>query len=188
MHQALSPLSKIFFCIFSCFSITVLPTQAQITPDNTLSTKVDSDGNVSEITGGQTRGDNLFHSFEEFSVPSGEAFFNNASDISNIFSRVTGGNISNIDGLIRANGNASLFLINPNGIIFGENASLDIGGSFFSSTADGIVFADSEFRARDIDSPLLTINAPIGVNLGANPGTIVNRSISKDTKIRRIST
>ena len=73
-------------------------TLAQVTPDNTVNTQVNQNGNVSEITGGETRGGNLFHSFQDFSVPTGnEAFFNNADSISNIFSRVTGGNISNID-------------------------------------------------------------------------------------------
>ncbi|MDJ0594737.1 MAG: filamentous hemagglutinin N-terminal domain-containing protein [Pleurocapsa sp. MO_226.B13] len=154
------------------------PILAQITSDGTVNTQVNQNGNVAEITGGQTRGGNLFHSFQDFSVPTGnEAFFNNASEISNIFSRVTGGNISNIDGLIRANGSASLFLINPAGIIFGENASLNIGGSFYSSTASSILFEDGEFSAVDnIEQPLLTINAPIGLNFQENSGDIVNRS------------
>lgn len=154
---------------------------AQVTPDNTVDTTVNQNGNVAEITGGQTRGDNLFHSFQDFSVPTGnEAHFNNADTIENIFSRVTGGNISNIDGLIQAQGSASLFLVNPAGIIFGENASLNIGGSFIGSSADSILFPDDiSFSASDTQAePILTVNAPIGLGFRDNPGDIVNRSVA----------
>ncbi|MEO1671568.1 MAG: filamentous hemagglutinin N-terminal domain-containing protein [Cyanobacteria bacterium J06631_2] len=148
--------------------------QAQVTSDNTVSTQVNNNGNVAEITGGETRGDNLFHSFQDFSVPTGgAASFSNADNIANIFSRVTGGNSSNIDGLISANGSANLFLINPAGIIFGENASLNLGGSFYGSTADSIVFEEGEFSAADLDNPpLLTVNAPVGFSFRDNPGDI----------------
>jgi len=151
---------------------------SQVLPDGTINTQVNQDGNVAEITGGETRGSNLFHSFQDFSVDTGnEAFFNNANDIGNIFSRVTGGNISNINGTIRANGSANLFLINPAGIIFGEGSSLDIGGSFYGSTASSILFEEGEFNATDIESPpLLTVNAPIGLGFRDNPGDIINRS------------
>ncbi|MEM7759460.1 MAG: filamentous hemagglutinin N-terminal domain-containing protein [Cyanobacteria bacterium P01_A01_bin.40] len=147
---------------------------AQVTSDTTVNTSVSQNGIIAEITGGETRGDNLFHSFQDFSVPAGnEAFFNNANDISNIFSRVTGGNISSIEGVIRANGSASLFLINPAGIIFGEGARLDIGGSFYGTTASSILFEDGDFSATDLDTPpLLTVNAPIGLNFRDNPGDI----------------
>jgi filamentous hemagglutinin family protein len=155
---------------------------AQVTSDDTVNTQVTENGNTAEITGGETRGDNLFHSFQDFSVPTGnEASFLNANDISNIFSRVTGGNISNIDGLISANGSANLFLINPAGIIFGEGARLDIGGSFYGSSASSILFEDGEFSAADLDNPpLLTVNAPIGLGFRDQPGDIVNRASNRN--------
>ena len=155
--------------------------KAQVTPDGSTSTTVDADGNDLTINQGDRVGNNLFHSFSDFSVPdNGSAVFNNPADIANIFSRVTGGNISNIDGLLGANGTANLFLINPAGIIFGNNARLDVGGSFLGSTADSILFPDGEFSASDLNAPVLTINAPIGLNFRDNPGDIVNRSLFTD--------
>ena len=178
--------NKTLFCVFATSiltfanSLVLSSASAQITPDGTTSTTVNAEGNNVTINGGvrPEGGNNLFHSFQDFSVPTnGSAFFDNAADIANILSRVTGGNSSNIDGLIRANGSASLFLINPAGIIFGENASLDIGGSFYSSTASSILFEDGEFSAVDnLQQPILTINAPIGLSFRDNPGEIVNRS------------
>lgn len=151
------------------------PGRAQVIQDSTLSTRVHRNGHVFEITKGNRVGNNLFHSFSEFSLPTGtEALFRNRADISNIFGRVTGQNPSLIDGLIRANGHANLTLINPNGITFGANAQLDIGGSFLGSTANSLEFADgTTFSATSPQpDPLLTMSAPVGLQFGQSPSPI----------------
>ncbi|MDJ0535416.1 MAG: filamentous hemagglutinin N-terminal domain-containing protein [Xenococcaceae cyanobacterium MO_207.B15] len=166
--------------IFACENA-----MAQIVPDGTLDTQVQSIDQQNIITGGQEVGPNLFHSFEEFSPLSDvETYFNNNSNIENIFTRVTGGNASIIDGIIRTN-DASLFLINPSGIIFSDNAQLNINGSFFATTAEQIIFADGTTFDTQVSNvkPLLTISVPIGLQYGTNPGAIsISNRIAEEPK------
>ena len=153
----------------------ILPASSQVTSDGSTNTTVNTNGNNFNILNGIQKGNNLFHSFKEFSIPRGSAaIFNNSTDVVNIINRVTGGNISSIDGLIKASGNANLFLINPAGIIFGENSSLNIGGSFFATTAESILFENGiEFSVNSLEEPpLLSINVPLGIQFGNNPGKI----------------
>ncbi|MBW4508009.1 MAG: filamentous hemagglutinin N-terminal domain-containing protein [Scytonematopsis contorta HA4267-MV1] len=178
----------IFLAILGCFTSTqTTKVQAQvITPDNTLGNEnsvVNTVGNRDTINGGALRGANLFHSFQEFGISGGrEAYFANPAGIQNILTRVTGGNPSNILGTLGVLGNANLFLINPKGIQFGPNARLDVGGSFFASTADSLVFGNGfEFSASNtLAPPLLTVNTPIGLRFRDNPGNITNQSVVLD--------
>jgi filamentous hemagglutinin family protein len=155
--------------------------QAQVTPDGSFGTTVTTNGLEQTIGDGHRVGANLFHSFDQFSVPiGGAAIFDNALDITTIFGRVTGGQLSQIDGLIQAQGSANLFLLNPAGIVFGPEASLDIGGSFLATTADRIRFDGSaQFGLGTTTTELLQVQTPIGLQLGAGAGPIeVNGSLS----------
>ena len=156
--------------------------KAQIVPDRTLeeeSSVVIPQQLRDLIEGGAVRGENLFHSFSEFSIPEGQqVYFANPDNITNILTRITGNNISEIFGTLGVDGGANLFLLNPNGIVFGENASLDVAGSFLATTAESLIFDDGEFSAVDSNAPpLLTVNFTPGLQYGIDAGEIDNQGV-----------
>ncbi|QOV21760.1 two-partner secretion domain-containing protein [Anabaenopsis elenkinii] len=157
---------------------------AQLTPDNTLNSTVRNDtvNNRDIIEGGAIRGSNLFHSFTDFNVGADRGvYFSHPDSIGNIFTRVTGTNPSSILGTLGVLGNANLFLINPHGISFGDNARLDVKGSFIAASAHSIIFDNYEFSSTDTTAqPLLTVNIPRGLRFREHPGniTLTNSSLS----------
>lgn len=178
------PLILISGYLWNCIT---LETVAQIVPDGTLdqeSSVVTPNTTVKDaiadyLEGGAVRGNNLFHSFSEFNISEQDrVYFASPQGIDNILTRVTGSDLSQIFGTLGVDGAANLFLLNPNGIVFGQNSQLDIAGSFLATTADSYIFNnDFNFSAIDPENPpLLTVNIPIGLQFGSNPGSIINRS------------
>ena len=122
---------------------------------------------------GKAVGGNLFHSFTEFNVQTGgSATFTGPDAINNILGRVTGGNVSEIDGLIKSDiAGANLYLMNPNGFLFGENARVDLDGAFTVSSRNRINLGkDGVFLAADPNKSVFTASPPQAFGfLGGNP-------------------
>lgn len=116
------------------------------------------------IEGGALRENTLFHSFSDFNLaPDGNAYFVNPDSIAVIVSRVTGNSESNLLGTLGVLGEADLFFINPNGIVFGAESILDMSGTFIASTADGVVFDDEfTFSAITPEAPPLKLSKELG--------------------------
>jgi len=160
---------------------------AQIVPDDTLGAEgsiVTPDLNIQgiqgdRIDGGATRKANLFHSFSQFNVGEGRgAYFTSPPEIENILTRVTGADRSDILGRLGVNGDANLFLINPNGIVFGQNASLDVQGSFLATTADAVKLGDAGLfsASQPATSNLLSVSPSALWSNAVAAQPIVNQS------------
>jgi filamentous hemagglutinin family protein len=153
--------------------------QTIIPANDGTATLVMPNGNTLNITGGMLSGDgrNLFHSFQEFGLSAQQiANFIANPQIQNILGRVTGGNPSIINGLIQVTGGSpNLFLMNPSGMVFGPNASLNVPASFAATTATGISFAGGQFNASGLNNyAALTGNPNSFLFQGVEPGAIVN--------------
>lgn len=159
-------------------AVALAQVPSTITSDGTLGTAVTQRGNIYDITGGTRPGNgpNLFHSFDRFSVGTNDtARFSGPTAIENILSRVTGGQQSVIDGRLQSRiPGANLYLLNPSGVLFGPNATLDVSGSFHVSTADFLRFADgATFSARLGDKTTLTVAPPAAFGfLTENPAPL----------------
>ncbi|MCX7068851.1 MAG: filamentous hemagglutinin N-terminal domain-containing protein [Methylococcales bacterium] len=122
---------------------------------------------------GTTVGNNLFHSFNTFTINTGEsATFTGDNALKNVISRVTGGQVSNINGLLQSTiGTANFYFINPAGVTFGINAQVDVPAAFYMSTADTLRFADgSQFSATNLAANILSIAEPTGFGFLNNQG------------------
>jgi len=137
------------------------------------------------ISGGAERGQNLFHSFQQFNVAAGRSayFFNANPAIVNIIARVTGNTRSDILGTLGTLSSqpVNLFLINPNGIVFGPQASLNVSGSFLASTANAVQFGDAGFFSAtnpEVPAELLTVNPSAFLFNQIPTAAIANHSIA----------
>ncbi|MEM1169224.1 MAG: filamentous hemagglutinin N-terminal domain-containing protein [Cyanobacteria bacterium P01_H01_bin.35] len=169
------------------------PVKGQIIPDQTLgqeSTRIRSiDQLKKQIEGGAIRGSNLFHSLQEFNIQKNHSvYFTNPTGIENILTRITGNNASNILGKLGVEGAANLFLINPNGIFFGPNASLDIRGSFLATTGDEIRLGENGlFSATNPQNSNLLSVAPSALffnQLETQTGNIINQSTAGENGLQ----
>ena len=143
----------------------VSPTKAGVVVDETLGPQ----GGIAEpnfaITSNWRKqvGSNFFHSFSKFNIDKGQsATFSGPGSVHNVVGRVTGGGCSTIDGGINCSiQGANLYLVNPGGMVFGPNASLNVSGSFHASTADYLVLSDGgRFDATHPENSVLTTAPP----------------------------
>ena len=118
---------------------------------------------------GTTNGINLFHSFKAFNVNSGEsATFTGPNSISNVITRVTGGEMSSINGLLRSQvGNANFYFINPSGIVFGYQSKIDVPAAFHAGAVDTLHFLDGTPYGMATPTNSLSISAPENFGLTA---------------------
>ena len=133
--------------------------------DMTTGVTVGRSGNTTNIVATAT---NNVIKWQDYSVASGETV---AYDAKNYLNLVTGGSTSAINGSITGGGN--IYLVNPNGVIFGRTASVNVG-SLHVSTQPINTVNQSGFAASGV-SPLSTSAAGLSdvVNMGSITATDV---------------
>lgn len=154
------PISLLLFALLSSSGVNAqISTDGSVGPAQALA---GPDFQIGHDLGSQV-GSNLFHSFQHFNIHRGEsATFTGPDSIANVISRVTGGERSTIDGLLRSQvGQADFYFLNPAGVMFGADAQVDVPAAFHVSSADELRFADgATFSASDPASSTLSLAAP----------------------------
>ncbi len=177
------------FGIFSIFTLTAiianpLLVKAQIAVDGSTATEVKGN-TIAPVGQGTVNGGNLYHSFDKFNVPNSGVIFNTGNSsvdgtrVNNIINRVTGDTPSSILGTIESRSafpNANLYLLNPNGVVFGANARLDIGGSFNVTTGTSLGFDQNQKFSVDKNSLSFPSSDPKNIQFAiAQPAAIINQ-------------
>ncbi|MEO0704125.1 MAG: filamentous hemagglutinin N-terminal domain-containing protein [Cyanobacteria bacterium J06649_5] len=166
----------------SILAVSSLPASSQVVPDNTFGDErsiITPSPTADIVSGGAARGSNLFHSFDEFNVLSGQVvYFTGTNSLDRIFARVTGSNSSNILGTLGVlNSDADLVLLNSNGITFGPNSNLSLTGSFLGTTADSVRFLDGNVLGSVAGTPpVLTNSIPVGLGFSSDANISVQSS------------
>jgi len=171
--------------ICALFSV-VFPAYSEVVRDGSIGSAATDqptgpDYTINESMG-QLSGNNLFHSFSSFSLSSEQsATFTATSAVSNVISRVTGNSTSQIDGSLNSTiAGANLYFLNPNGVIFGETASVNVLGSFHVSTGDYLKFDDSDFSVSlDTTNSVLSSEAPSAFGFLSNSPAPISIDKSK---------
>jgi filamentous hemagglutinin family protein len=164
-------------------SINVAP---NLVLDGSTNSKI-LDGNVVvPVTRDALRGNNLYHSFEQFNVPSGGITFGigtsgiDGSRVTNIINRVSGSQPSLVNGAIQSLADfprANIYLLNPNGIVFSANGSLNVGASFYATTANAIAFSNGDILASDKASVNFSIATPSNFQFAVEtPSPTINQA------------
>lgn len=167
---------SLFAQLLKCFCVPAVIFAAVIMPiptaylGATLPTNPDVVSGTADVatSGSQmtvTTSDNAIINWASFSIGDGFATdFAQPGSASAVLNRVTGGSMSDIQGALTSNG--QVFVINPNGILVGADATIDTAG-FLASTLD---IADADF----LDGGDLTFTGSSDaaiVNLGAITAT-----------------
>ncbi len=192
----LTLISCLVISVRSARSQTYQPSARIPVSDGTMNTKVSGNGSNFTITGGLIKGQTLFQSFTDFSVPTnGQANFTNPVGNRDIITRVTGNSFSDINGLVNTNG-ANFFLINPNGVVFGTNARLNVGKTFVASTANSLDLVDAGGRTISFgtnsngDAPLLSVAPNVlfdvaRLNMGGGNGQVSNYGLLQTANLNQ---